>query len=107
MCNAVASIFILSSMWALLLRISNQNLYHDAGIVKSEKTVIVRQRLVETWFHSNEYAGINQHITQRLTQFAKQQLPKTFSHVRDSTKVLVDTGNLGITGRFCCNGYAE
>jgi hypothetical protein len=29
-----------------------------AGMVQSEKTVIAMQRLVETRFRSNEYAGI-------------------------------------------------
>jgi hypothetical protein len=39
-----------------------------AGIVKSEKTAIARQRRVETRFRRNEYAGINQRVTQRLIQ---------------------------------------
>jgi hypothetical protein len=38
-----------------------------AGIVKSEKTAIARQRQVETRFRSNEYAGINVRVTQRVT----------------------------------------
>jgi hypothetical protein len=77
-------------------------------MVESEKTAIARKRLVEICFRNNEYAGINQRVTQRLTSFARQRLPKTHSHVnRDRTEVPVDTGNLGITRRFRYKGYAE
>jgi hypothetical protein len=40
--------------------------------VKSEKTVIARQRRVETRFRNNEYAGMNQRVTQRLIRILKQ-----------------------------------
>jgi hypothetical protein len=76
--------------------------------VEPEKAAIGRQRLVETRFRSSEYAGTNQRVTQKLTPFARQRLPKTHFHVsRDSTEVLVDTGNLGIARRFHYNRYAE
>jgi hypothetical protein len=38
-----------------------------AGVVKWDKTAVARQRRVETLFCGNEYAGINQRVTQRLT----------------------------------------
>jgi hypothetical protein len=50
-------------------------------MVESEKTAINRQRLVETRFRSNEYAGINQRVTQTLTPFARQRLHKINAHV--------------------------
>jgi hypothetical protein len=34
-------------------------------MVESEKTAIARQRQFETRFRSNEYAGIDQRVTQR------------------------------------------
>jgi hypothetical protein len=40
-----------------------------AGMMESENMAIARQRLVETRFRSNEYAGINQRVTQRLIIF--------------------------------------
>jgi hypothetical protein len=77
-------------------------------MLTSEKNGIVRQRLVQTRFRSNEYAGINQRVTQILTPFARQRRPKTHSHISIySAEVSVDTGNLGITRRFRYKGYAE
>jgi hypothetical protein len=38
-----------------------------AGVVKSGKTVIARQRLVETCFRSNKYVGIYQRVAQIFT----------------------------------------
>jgi hypothetical protein len=37
-----------------------------ADIVKSERTAIARQRLVETRFRSNEYSVIDRRVAQRL-----------------------------------------
>jgi hypothetical protein len=52
-----------------------------AEMVELEKTAIVEQRLVETRFRSNKYAGINQSFPQGLTPFARQRLPKMRSHI--------------------------
>jgi hypothetical protein len=64
-------------------------------MVELEKTAITRQRLVETRFCSNRYAGINQHVAKRLTLlFVAADLGQRHIHGNDFLKDKHRTGTL-------------